>query len=277
MSDVQYGLGEKTKKEYFMSQDTCNIEQYIQTGFKNMHPPQSRNLEVRTDILASRPFPVNVTHWTEGEFVDFLNTHNYPACTFKDRLRTRNMSIINALVMGQYVPMEVMSEPESASRIEDALMYVQAAAASEKRLEREKERIAVFERIIGYERSYDDYYRNLANILEAAIRNHDLSILKANFPTDGQTQIVLTLRHASHPKFGSYGLLQSGKPKRLVIHESHSELAVLHVIEWKVVDAVLQRLFDASRLDVRMIVNRFGNQFIDWIPESMKRLQLSET
>lgn len=260
-----------------MSLDTCNIELYIKNGYKDMHPPQARNLAVKKDILSSRPFPVNVTHWTESEFIDFLNAHSFPSCTFKDRLKARNTAIIHALAMGHYVPMEVMSEPESESRIEDALMYVSAAVASEKRLEREKAESAQFQRDIGFDRSFEDYYDNIAYILESAIRNQDLSQLKTIFPLEGQKQILLTLKHASHPKFGSYGLLQSGRPKRLVIHESHSELAVLHVIEWKVVDEVLQLLFNASRLNLLMIVDRFGNDFIDWVPESMKCLKISES
>ena len=269
---MQYGLGQvrTTVKEFFMPIDTCNIKQYIQTGFRDMHPKQERNLSVSKEILASRPYPVNVTHWTENEFVQFLNLHQFPSCTFKDRLSSRNTAIIHALATGQFVPMEVMSEPESASRIEDALMYVAAAAASEKRLVSEKAEMVTFERDIGFCTSCEDYYDNLAYILESAIRSKVESQLKTIFPIESQKQIVLTVRHAVHPKFGSYGLLQSGMPKRLIIHESHSELAVLHVIDWKVIDEVLQLLFDASRLSLLLIVNRFGSDFIDWVPESMK-------
>lgn len=258
-----------------MQIDTCNIKKYIQTGYRDLHPTQERNLTVKKEILASRPYPVNVTHWTESEFIEFLNLHQFPSCTFKDRLSSRNTAIIHALATGQFVPMEVMSEPESASRIEDALMYVASAAASERSLMVAKEAMVSFERSIGFCTSSEDYYDNIAYILESAIRSNDTSQLKTIFPLESNKQIVLSVRHASHPKFGSYGLLQSGTPKRLIIHESHSELAVLHVIDWKIVDEVLQLLFDASRLNLLQIVNRFGSDFIDWVPESMKCLRIN--
>jgi len=113
----------------------------------------ARNLSIKKEILDSRPHQVAAHHWTEAEFVAFLDEHRYPPNTYRDRLFYRLTVIRDALVNGLYVPPEVMHEAETATAIEGAIMEIRFAESAARANAAQAENVARFELELGDRKS----------------------------------------------------------------------------------------------------------------------------
>lgn len=222
-----------------------------------------RNLQIGRHPILNRPYPALLHHWTEAEFERFLDEQRFPRNSNRDHLAWRRHCVIEALAMGEPVPQEVLDEQpdlivESHARHQSdeavGSLNVQIAAARD-----------AFEFLIGYSVSADSYRSSLASLLAEAVVTHAAPLHKPFYWRS--TQVSIAVDHGRAPRWGQFGLLDSGRPKTLQIRPNSNSVWALHTVKWQQVEAAVEEMLHAGAITLEQVWPLCGT---GWIPDSLR-------
>ncbi|MFP3637538.1 hypothetical protein [Paraburkholderia sp. SIMBA_054] len=235
----------------------------------NSKTVEERNLQVKKEILCSRPYPVALHHWTEVEFERFLDEHRFPRNTYADRLASRRLAVVQAIAAGEFVPAQVTAEcPElvvdgqAARDASGSLVTLNAFWA---------ERQAAFEQAIGFCTS-EAVYRELIKEVLVGVLGRAFDDIRSPWVW-GEWTIVLRLDQGRGARHGRFGLEDAGREKRLLIKPGALSVGALHCVDWTRVDNALFELLRDGLLCLDQVWFLTGT---GWIPEQMRHARVTE-
>lgn len=226
----------------------------------------ARNLAVSTEVLNSRPYPVALHHWREDEFVAFLDAHQFPGCTYRDRLAGRRQAVINAIRDEIRVPAEVLNE--SPDLTNEGMLARESRLAIKEHWPRYqalcKEQTAAFETAIGYDNTCQVYRERLKVILTSLLSREDGTI-RAPLQWENWA-LSISVDPGRRASYGYFGVLDAGRPKTLRIGVSNAANTV-HAVKWEFVSDALFELLRDGQLTRENVWRLMGS---GWTPEHMQ-------
>ncbi len=229
----------------------------------NKHNSQVRDLRTRKEFDQSRPYPCTPSHWTEAEFIGFLNEHRFPPNTYRDRLAGRRNAVITALASGEFVPDEVVAE--SPDLLGEAAAMQRWTLARDKDFEIWTSRQNDFMRDIGFSQGDVQYRQGIREIL-LGVLNRDTSLIQSEWSWRGWP-IHLSVDRGRRPVWGYFGPLDDGRPKSLQIRLAPAA-SPLHNVAWELAEDVLCELLLAGQLDLERVWFLTG---VEWLPAKCYR------
>lgn len=250
----------------------------IRCGNAHMVPEGvSRDLSMgKRQVWETRDMPARPWHWTPSEFARFLRDQRYPSNTLADRERGHLQSITSALTTGEYVPPEVMADPESKTAIDDAVMIARSDFQGERAAAQQKAASMDFDRLIAR----GDLLRTQAG--EPLLFLHDLLAKACEAPAEPVDGGFAWLTHTAkrlQPEGADHDYLigmqhaASAKPYTagktwLTIRDGRESPAYLygevHRLDLSAVESIMRDLLKAGRINWEQCTSVMGHTWQPW-------------
>lgn len=252
-----------------------NFESHIRAGNRDMHEQLARCRDLTHDPLMRRPYPKTVEHWTEAEFVAFLDQYHFPANTYKDRQAFRLAKIRDALAAGAHVPAVVMAEEGMESVIQDAILNVRSSRAWAMLNQQIADASRAFEHWIGYDHSLQNYTNGAKRLLRNAFqlgRPAGLRSLIAEAPGYSGGSVNLTHDPGLSGRNGHFGKF-GGREKAIVIRAGTSPESVwsLFRLHWHIAEPIIVDLLIGREVTYDQVWMLTG---VGWTAPQMARIDV---
>lgn len=98
----------------------------MQQGNAGLHPEARKDLSIGQHPHYSwHQYPQALHHWTRQEVEQFLAEKLYPRSSYRDHELARRAALAQALLAGDFVPADVLAEPEGQAVLNDTVLKLQ--------------------------------------------------------------------------------------------------------------------------------------------------------